>query len=99
MAMKAGHPSRGEALEPCYGESKSKTTLPNINPCDGSIGSCIVGLYLCLSMSMRRGKRGKYVCGALDLHRNMNRCQGVLKAGLYMHVFRFPYLAMGQFLM
>ena len=39
------------------------------------------------------------MCGVLDLHRDMHRCQWVLKAGLHMHVFRFPYLAMRHFLM
>lgn len=48
VAMKAGYPSRGRALEPCYGECKSEATLPNINPCDGSIDS----LYLCVYLGM-----------------------------------------------
>lgn len=66
VAMKAGYPSKGEVLEPCYGKSKSKPTLPNINPCDGSIDSlclCVyVGLDLCkrecVCVPMRRGEWG-----------------------------------------
>ncbi len=79
VAMKAGYPSRREALEPRYGESKSKPTLPNINPCDGSIDSlclCVyLGMYLCVCTWGR-----EYVCGALDLHRDMRRYQWVLRA-------------------
>ena len=48
MATKAGYPSRGRNVQPCYGESKFKLTLPNINPCDGSIDS----LYLCIYVNM-----------------------------------------------
>lgn len=39
VATKSGYPCRGERAEPCYGESKCRFTLPNINPCDGSIDS------------------------------------------------------------
>ena len=49
MAMKAWI---FKQREPCYGESKSKPTLPNINPSDGSIHSlcpCVYeGVYVCV---------------------------------------------------
>lgn len=59
IAMKAGYPSGEEAPEPRYGESKSKPTLPNINPCDGSIDSlclCVSG-HVFVSVHMRKGQR------------------------------------------
>lgn len=63
VAMKAGYRNRGEELEPCYGASKSKPTLPNINPCDGSIDS----LCLCVCGAMRRRETGKYSMCVADL--------------------------------
>lgn len=88
-------------LEPHYSKIKSKPTLPSINPSDGSIGSfclCVyLGMYLWAWTYEKSVERSKYICGALDFHREMHCHHWILKTGLHVNVLRFPYLAMGHF--
>lgn len=59
MAMKAGYPSREGGLEPCYGESISKPTLPNINLCDGSIDFLCLCVYLGMYLLVCAHEKGR----------------------------------------
>lgn len=97
VAMKAGYPSRREALEPRYGESKSKPTLPNINPCDGSIDSLCLCVYLGMYLWVCAHEGGSMCVAHLICTETCVAISGCWR--LHMHVLRSPYLAMGHSLM
>lgn len=92
------HPGRGE--EPRYNSSKSKPSLPNENPCDGLI-SCLcpcvyLGMYL-YSCANERVPKVLSLC--VEGYPWISISGRIIKAGLHMHVLRFPCLALGHSLL
>lgn len=95
VATKSGYPSKRETVEPCYGERKCKLTLPNINPCDGSIDS--IALCACVCVHAREREEEARMCvGHLIF---TETCISVIGCSRHMHVLRFPYFATGLFQM